>query len=224
MNATTLWLMAVAMGVYQGVNPPTSWLRAVGRGLETGSHRAALASTFALALGHFLAMAALLVPAALVIALLTTRDALQMDELMHAGWAVSGTLILFGFYKILYPQHPRFVARIRPRQPVRWAFFMGVTHCGSPLMMVPMLIDLLMLQSGFKICGTSALAPALDAMLLALAICLAMALPLFLTGSAMAIAIMRRLGLRAVTRYWVNLDLGWAAGFVVMGVMGFAMR
>jgi hypothetical protein len=224
MNATTLWLLAVAMGVYQGVNPPTSWLRAVGRGLETGSHRAALAGTFALALGHCLAMAVLLLPMALVIALLTMGDFVRMDQLMRAGWIVSGTLILFGLYKILRPQHPRFIARIRPQQPVRWAFWMGVTHCGSPLMMVPMLINLLMLQSGFKICGTSALAPALDAMLLALAICLAMALPLFLTGSAVSVAIMRRLGWRAVTRYWVNLDLGWAASFVVMGVMGFGMR
>lgn len=59
---------------------------------------------------------------------------------------------------------------------------------------------------------------------LALVFSAAMAIPLFGTASIVATAVFRRLGLRGITRYWVNLDLGWAIMFILMGIMGLTMR
>lgn len=222
MNETLPWLMAIGMGVYQGINPPMGWLRAVGRGLETRSTRAILLSTWALAFGHFLSMVVLLVPVSVVIAVLLA-DRLSMMALMQAGSLASFGLIGFGVYKILRPQHPKFIARIRPDQPVRWSFCMGLTHCGSPVMMVPMLINLIMVSAWVAAFGPSSGGQVLGAVLIALVVSAAMAIPLFLTGSVVAVAVVRRFGLRAITRYWINLDLGWAAMFILMGIMGLRM-
>ena len=51
----------------------------------------------------------------------------------------------------------------------------------------------------------------------------AMAAALLFTASAMALLVYRRLGLGALTRYWINLDLGWAVVFIAMGVMALMM-
>lgn len=222
MNPTVLWLMAIFMGVYQGFNPPIGWLRAVGRGLEARSTRAVLHSTGYLAFGHFLSMAALLIPAALAIAALPA-SILPMGALMWIGWVLSLVLIGFGVFKLVRPQHPRFIARIRPDQPVRWSFCMGFAHCGSPVMMVPILINLIMASAWISMFGVSSPAKLVGAALLALAVSAAMSLSLFLTGSVVAVTVFRWLGLGAITRYWINLDLGWAAMFIAMGLMGLAM-
>ena len=51
----------------------------------------------------------------------------------------------------------------------------------------------------------------------------AMAAALLLTASAVAMVVYRRLGLAALTRLWINLDLGWAIGFLAMGAMALTM-
>ncbi|MGC9269829.1 hypothetical protein [Acidiphilium sp.] len=222
MNATILWLMAAGMGIYQGLNPPIGWLRAVGRGLETRSDRAVLLSTGSLAFGHFLSMAVLLVPVAVIIAGLP-GVVLPMSALMRAGWFISFGLIGFGIYKLIRPHHPRFIVRIKPNQPLRWSFWMGLAHCGSAVMMVPMLINLTMVSTMAADMTDSATARLGADAGLAIVLSAAMTVPLFLTGSAMALAVTRRLGIGAITRYWINLDLGWAALFIVMGIMGVTM-
>ncbi|HEX7390625.1 MAG TPA: hypothetical protein VF286_10970 [Acidiphilium sp.] len=222
MDQTPIWLMAIGMGVYQGINPPMGWLRAVGSGLETRSERAVLLGTWALAFGHFLSMAVILVPLGIAFAVLNA-GLLSMSAAMRAGSLASVVLIGFGAYKILRPQHPRFIARIRPDRPVHWSFCMGLTHCASPVMMVPMLINLTLMSTWAAAFGPHLGGQILGATVIALAVSAAMAVPLFLTGSAVALVVFRRLGLRAITRYWVNLDLGWAVMFVLMGIMGITM-
>lgn len=223
MHQAPLWLMAVGMGVYQGLNPPVAWLRAVGRGLETRSTLAILGKSGALAFGHFLSMVVLLVPMGVIIAALPST-VLPMDVLMRIGWVLSLMLICFGAFKLIRPNHPRFIARIPPDQSVRWSFSMGVTHCGSPVMMAPMLINLIMVGSWISVFGVSSVSRVASATLLALVLSAAMSLPLFLIGSTVAVTVFRLFGLRAITRYWINFDLGWAAMFIAMGLMGVVMR
>jgi hypothetical protein len=43
------------------------------------------------------------------------------------------------------------------------------------------------------------------------------------TASAMAVLVYRGFDLASLTRYWINLDLGWAVMFIAMGVMAFMM-
>ncbi len=223
MSVTLIWLLAVGMGVYQGLNPPIGWLLAVGRGLEKRSLRALFASTWALAFGHFLSMIVLLVPIAVLIAVLVSQQIYPVD-LMQMAWFLSLTLIGFGIYKILRPQHPKFIVRIRPDQPVRWSFFMGLTHCGSPVMMVPMLINLSMVSTWLVIFGASTTGHLLGYIVLALGFSAAMAISLLVTASMVAVTVFQRLGLRGLTRCWLNLDLGWAVMFILMGIMGLTMN
>lgn len=217
MNVTLIWWLAIGMGVYQGLNPPIGWLLAVGRGLEKRSLGALFASTWALAFGHFLSMIVLLVPIALLVAVLSSQ------QMMQLGWFLSFTLIGFGAYKILRPQHPKFIVRIRPNQPVRWSFFMGLTHCGSPVMMVPMLLNLSMVSTWLIVFGPSITGHLIGYTVLALVFSAAMATPLLVTASIVAVTVFRRLGLQGLTRCWINLDFGWAVMFILMGIMGLTM-
>lgn len=205
--------MAALMGVYQGLNPPMGWLFAVGRGLEHQSWRAVLGGTWSLAYGHFLAMALVLLPGAVLLALLLPAP-------MGLHPLIGIVLIAFGAFKLLRRRHPGFLARIPPSRPVRWSFAMSLVHCGSPVMMLAPLVSLVSLGSAFM--SGSAGRVAHDGGL-ALLLAGAMAAPLFVTASLVAAVVYRRHGLRALTRYWFDLDLGWAAMFVAMGAMGILM-
>lgn len=216
MGPALLWAMVVGMGLYQGLNPPMGWLPALARGLETGRTSALILRAAALALGHSVAMLALLLPLAIGFALLLPDPSPMM--------AASGVLLVgFGAFKLWRPQHPRFIARISPRRPIRWSFWMSATHCGSPLMMLAPLINLIWLEPvyfGLRIAPRLRLSHNLW---LALAIAAAMMMPLLATSSAVAVLLHRTLGLRLVGRLWFNLDLGWSLAFVAMGLMALMM-
>ncbi len=216
MGGAALWGMIAAMGVYQGVNPPMGWLYAVGRGFERGSPASVLAGTGAFAAGHFLAMIVLGLPAALVLALGRADPGLTLPWLGIA-------LIVFGLYKLAWPLHPRLAVRIPPSRPVSWSFAMACLHCGSPVMMLMPLASLLML---FTMGGGAGAGIGVRAGWFAgaaMIVAAVMTASLFATASLIALLVYRRLGLRALTRVWVNLDPGWAVMFVLMGVMALGM-
>jgi hypothetical protein len=215
-SATALWLMVAGMGVYQGLNPPMGWLYAVSRALERRSTGAALSGTAALAAGHYVAMLAVLLPASLVFALAFA------DPMAVQPW-LGVALIGFGLFKLYRPSHPRFLVRIPPDRAMRWSCAMALTHCGSPIMMLGPLLTLLMILDMGGFAG-GALGPRVGWFAAAaFAVPAAMAATLLLTASAMAVLVYRRLGLGVLTRFWINLDLGWAVVFVAMGAMALMM-
>ena len=246
MGAPALWVMVLAMGAYQGLNPPMGWLYAVSRGLEqdgiararpsrsgslpsrairpsgdpASSHRrsthAVLGGTTAFAAGHYLAMLAVLLPAALALAFV------PIDPMAIRPW-LGAALIAFGFFKLYRPSHPRLLVRIPPNRPMRYSFAMALTHCGSPMMMLGPLASMLFL---LELGGHAG--PAMDSRLAwfsaaALALPAAMAAALLFTASAVAVLVYRRLGLAVLTRYWLNFDFGWAIVFLAMGAMALVM-
>lgn len=215
MNATALWLMVAGMGIYQGLNPSMGWLYAVSRGLEQRSTTAALRGTVALATGHYVAMLAVLLPASLFFAVAPA------DPMAFQPW-LGALFIGFGLFKLYRPSHPRFLVRIPPGKPTRWSCAMAMTHCGSPMMMLGPLVSFLMLLE------LGGLARPLAARLgwfaaAAFVVPAVMAASLLLTASVVAVLVYRRYGLRALTRFWINLDLGWAMGFIAMGIMALMM-
>lgn len=216
MSIDALWLMIVGMGVYQGLNPHMGWLYAVSRALERRSTGAALGGTAALAAGHYVAMLVVLLPAALLIAL-TRANPMAVQPWLGA------VLIGFGIFKLFRPSHPRFVVRIRPDRPVRWSFAMAMTHCGSPVMMLGPLATMLMLLQLDGLGGADWSTRAGWFAIAAFAVAAGMAAALLLTASVMALLVYRRFGLRALTRYWINLDIGWAFVFIAMGGMALMM-
>ena len=216
MGADTIWGMILAMGLYQGLNPTMGWLAAVGRGLETRSGRAVLLSTATYAAGHYCAMAAVLLPAAVFVGLTAVRPATLLPWLGVA-------LIGFGLFKLYRPAHPRFLTRIRPNQRVRFSCLMALCHCGSPLMMLGPLASLMMLLDMTAHTGHGSASRALRFALLALTLPAGMGLALLSAASLTAWIVWRHFGLTALTRIWVNLDGLWALVFVLMGAMQLAM-
>lgn len=216
MSATSLGLMVAAMGVYQGFNPSMGWLHAVSRALERRSMSAAVRGTAALAAGHYIAMLTVLLPAALLFAFV------PMNLMAIQPW-LGGAMIGFGLFKLYRPYHPRFLVRIPPHRPVRWSCAMALCHCGSPLMMLGPLVSVLMLLEPGGFVGP-ALTPRVGWFAAAaFAVPAAMVATLLLTASGVAIAVYRRFGLRALTRLWFNVDIGWAVVFLAMGTMALMM-
>src|ERR1700754_557198 len=134
-DATTLWLWAaiVMSGLYHGINPGMGWPLAVAAGLMNKSARALLASFWPLSVGHLLAMLVMLLPFAMLLALA------QWERQIQAG--ASLLVIAYGALRLLYPRHPRVLARIGPTQLALWSFVVAIAH-GAGLMLVPIYLGL----------------------------------------------------------------------------------
>src|SRR5829696_7656368 len=130
---TALWAAILASGVYHGLNPGMGWPLAVAAGL-TERRGTAVARTLApLAAGDLLSIALVLLPfGALTVLLDWTREIRIAAGLIIVGF--SGVLLL-------YPRHPRWLARMRPTQVTLWSFIVALLH-GAGLMLVPMLLGL----------------------------------------------------------------------------------
>src|SRR3954471_11009420 len=101
-----LWLAVVVSGLYHGVNPAMGWPLAVSAGLMERSSRALLAALGYLAVGHLLAMLVVMLPFAVLAALLTWQWEIQIGA--------SILLIGFGAIQLVRRCHFRVLARIRP--------------------------------------------------------------------------------------------------------------
>lgn len=191
-----MWWAVIAAGVYHGVNPAMGWPMAVSSALMQRRSLALLQALTALAAGHFLAMALILLPFSALDALLRHATAIRV----LAGSAV----LLTGLYLLITRRHPRFLARVPPSRLVWWSFLAATAH-GAALMVVPMMLG--MERSGLT-------AQLSGAVLIAIVHTMAMAL----TGGLLAAGVYYLLGLRFLTASWINLDLVWAASLVVVGV------
>ena len=130
LDATTawLWLAVVGSGIYHGINPGMGWPLAVSAGLMGNGRRDLVVALGPLALGHFLAMSGILLPFALMGALVTWQSEIQIG---------AGVLVIAaGLYLLVNRRHPRFLARIRPTQLTLWSFAIAMAH-GAGLMLVP---------------------------------------------------------------------------------------
>lgn len=216
MHVPAILAMAALMGVYQGVNPSMGWLYATSRGLERQSAGALIDGGLRFAWGHYLGMNVVLLPVAWLLALTRVHPMILMP------W-IGATLILYGLYKVYSPGHPRLLARIPPQQVTRYAFVMALTHCGSPLMMISPLISLVMVGHAPALPWAGLPGVFADYSLLALGVTAAMALPQVVISIFIALVVYLRLGLKALTRYWLNFDTGWSVLFILMGLMAVRM-
>jgi hypothetical protein len=90
---TWLWLAVVASGLYHGVNPGMGWPLAVSAGLMEGRSRALVAALGALGAGHLLAMLLVILPFALLVALVDWQRQIQV--------AASLVVIGFGIFRLV---------------------------------------------------------------------------------------------------------------------------
>jgi hypothetical protein len=204
------WLAIVGLGFYHGINPGMGWLFAVSNGMQERRASAVFAALPPIAAGHVLAMAAVLVPFALL--------AVSMEQMRAIGLVAGCALIAFGVYKLMNRRHPRFLARIGPDRLILWSFLMATAH-GAGLMLLPVYLGLGSPHDDHAVMSQVAGAGIMSASLVALVHTGAM----LLIGGAIAWVVYRYLGLRLLQRAWFNFDLLWSACLIVVGGIAVVM-
>jgi hypothetical protein len=106
---------------------------AVSAGLMEKSSRALVAALWLLTFGHLLAMLVVILPFALLVAVVEWQQQIQIGT----------SLLVIGFnvFLLVNRRHPRGLARIRPTQLGLWSFAVAIAH-GAGLMLVPIYLGL----------------------------------------------------------------------------------
>lgn len=207
MTTASLWATVVASGIFHGLNPAMGWPLAVSAGLMGRGRRDLVAALGLLALGHFLAMAVVLAPFSLMMALV------QWQREIRIGAAL--LVIAAGVWLLIRRRHPRFIARIRPTQLALWSFAVATAH-GAGLMLVPIYLGLCRAQDLDR--GHQAAGALIGGDLAtAVAVAIAHTAAMILTGGVIAVAVQAWLGLKFLSRSWFNLDAVWAVSLIVVG-------
>ena len=208
-----LWLAVVASGLYHGVNPGMGWPLAVSAGLMARSARALVGALWPLMVGHLLAMGVVILPFALLVALVEWQH--------HIQSGASLLVIGFGLFRLVSRRHPRGLARIRPTQLGLWSFAVAIAH-GAGLMLVPIYLGLCRaadLDTGHEAAGALIHANLGMAVLVSVVHAGAM----ITAGGCVAWLVYRYLGLTFVSRSWFNLDATWAFSLVLVGALSLAI-
>ena len=208
-----LWLAVVASGLYHGVNPGMGWPLAVSAGLMARSARALVGALWPLMVGHLLAMGVVILPFALLVALVEWQH--------HIQSGASLLVIGFGLFRLVNRRHPRGLARIRPTQLGLWSFAVAMAH-GAGLMLVPIYLGLCRATDLDK--GHEAAGALIHANLgMAVLVSVVHAVAMITAGGCLAWLVYRYLGLKFVSRSWFNLDATWAFSLILVGALSLAI-
>lgn len=208
-SITALWGAVILSGVYHGLNPGMGWPLAVSSALMAGKKKALAPALGALAFGHLLAMAAILLPFSLLTFLVTWELELRLGA--------SLLLIGLGLFLFIVNRHPRFLARIPPSRLALWSFLIAMAH-GAGLMIVPIYLGLCKvaeLDAGHQAAAALMSTNVFMAFMVALAHTAAMTV----AGAALAVGVYFWLGLKFLSQSWFNLDRVWAASLVLVGAI-----
>ena len=209
-----LWLAVVASGHNNGANPGMGWPLAVSAGLMERRSQALIAALWPLTLGHLLAMLVVILPFALLIAVIEWHRQIQIGA--------SLLVIGFGVFLLGKRRHPRVLARIRPTQLGLWSFAVAIAH-GAGLMLVPIYLGLCRaadLDEGHEAAGVLVNTDLGMAILVSLVHSFAM----IAAGGFLAWLVYRHLGLTFMSRSWFNLDATWAFSLVLVGAVSLAVN
>jgi hypothetical protein len=207
-----LWLAVVALGAYHGLSPGMGWPLAVANGMWAKKDRAVFATLLPLACGHFLAMAAALLPLSLLLAYVDWSEPVRM--------AAGGLVAAFGAYRLIDRRHPRALARLGPNHLILWSFLVATAH-GAGLMLAPVFLGLCAASSALPDAGAGRDAMAAlmgSGIATSVAVSAVHTLAMALAGGIMAWIVYRWAGLALLRRAWLNLESIWAASLVVAGV------
>ena len=208
-----LWLAIVASGLYHGVNPGMGWPLVVSAGLMERSSRALLAALWPLTVGHLLAMFVVILPFALLVALVEWQQQVQIGA--------SLLVIGFGTFRFVNRRHPRVLARIRPTQLGLWSFAVAIAH-GAGLMLLPMYLGLCRTVDLDK--GHEAVGALINSNLgMAVLVSVVHSVAMIGAGGSLAWLAYRYLGLKFVSRSWFNLDTTWAFSLILVGALSFVI-
>jgi hypothetical protein len=190
------------------------WPLAVSAGLMEKSSRALVAALCALGVGHLLAMLAVILPFALLTALVEWQWQIRIGA--------SLLVMAFGIFLLINPRHPRALARIPPTQLGLWSFAVAIAH-GAGFMLVPIYLGLC---QGADLNSTHKAATALinGNLRMAILVSLVHGAAMIAAGGVFAWSAYRYLGLKFVSRSWFNLDAIWALSLILVGGLSLAFN
>ncbi len=188
------------------------WPLAVSAGLMGRSSRALVAALWPLMAGHLFAMLLVLLPFAVLVAVVEWQRQIQIGA--------SLLVIGYGIFQLVDRRHPRALARIRPTQLGLWSFAVAIAH-GAALMLVPIYLGLCRqadLDRGHEAAGTL-----MNTNLgMAVLVSFVHATAMIAAGGCSAWLVYRYLGLKFVSRTWFNLDTSWAVSLILVGAIALA--
>lgn len=201
-------------GIYHGVNPGMGWPLAVSAGLMDKSPRALIAALWPLSMGHLLAVLLIVLPFAVLAALVAWQRQIQIGA--------SLLVIGFGIFRLINRRHPRALARIRPTQLGLWSFVVAIAH-GAGLMLVPIYLGLCRAAGSDN--GHIATGVLIGANLgTAVMVSFVHSTAMIAAGGLSAWLVYRYLGLAFVSRSWFNLDAVWAISLILVGALALAIN
>lgn len=205
-----LWLAVIASGLYHGLNPGMGWPLAVSAGLMEKRPRALVAALWPLTAGHLLAMLVVILPFALLTAIVQWQRAIQIGA--------SLLVIGFGLFRFVNRRHPKVLARISPTQLGLWSFAVALAH-GAALMLVPIYLGLCRAADMDR--GHAAADALINANVgTAVLVAVVHALAMVAAGGCCAWLAYRYLGLKFISQSWFNLDAVWAMSLMLVGAIG----
>jgi hypothetical protein len=206
-----LWLAVIASGLYHGVNPGMGWPLALSNGLTERRASGVFRALGPLAAGHFVAIAIVLLPFALLTVLVTWARDIRL--------AAAIIVIAFGVFRLVNQQHPRAFDRIRSTQIAFWSFAIAIAH-GAGLMLVPIYLGLCTTEE-LRAMGHEAVGMLMiNNIALSGVVSGIHTLAMIVAGGVMAWVAYRYVGTKIVARSWFNLDAVWAVSLIVVGLVG----
>jgi hypothetical protein len=206
---TGLWLAVIVSGLYHGLSPGMGWPLAVAAGISEKRGAAVFAALVPLAVGHFAAMAVVLLPFALLTVVSDHSGGIRIG----AGLLVAG----FGLYRLFDRRHPRLLARIKPTQLALWSFLVAIAH-GAGFLLVPIYLGLDAAAGPAMHGGMHQMAE--NGFLSALIVSIVHTLAMIVAGGGIAWLVYKYLGLQFLTKSWFNLELVWALSLIAAGAAG----
>ncbi len=211
LSSTALWLVLL-LGAWHGINPGMGWLFAVALGLQERKGSAVARSLVPIALGHALAIAAVVLAATFL------GMALPLATIRYL---VAALLIGLGVFFLVRHYHPRWVRmQVGFRDLTVWSFLMASAH-GAGLMLVPVLLG-----SSTVLAASAAHHHHMAAAASPLAALLATGLHTFgylAVAGLVAWVVYAKLGVALLRRTWLNLDIVWAVALVLTGLVTLMM-
>ncbi|RPJ84182.1 MAG: hypothetical protein EHM13_05485 [Acidobacteria bacterium] len=200
----------LVLGAYHGINPGMGWLFAVALGMQHGNVRGVLAALPPIALGHAVAVGAVVLAAGLA-GLVVPIGALKI--------VVASILVMSGLLRLWRHRHPRFGGmQVGFFDLTVWSFLMASAH-GAGLMVLPFVLGVpadvaAASEHAGHMVARDAGAPWASAMAVRVH-----TLAYLLVTALMASVVYQWLGLRLLRTAWINLDWFWAGALVITGAV-----
>ena len=199
------WLALAGLGLFHGINPAMGWLFAVALGLHRHSQNVVLLSLIPIAVGHALAVAAVLIVILALGLILHWTILGRVAGLALIGWAI---------WHATYGHRGR--VRIGMQTGMAglalWSFLMASAH-GAGLMLIPIVVPLCLAAAPAQgLTLTAALPVSLAALIVHTGTMLA-------TIAFISIVVYRWIGVEFLTRGWINLDLLWTVALALCGAL-----